>query len=76
MELLIVIVGVVIVWKFSSVLNTLSLAARTKSEVMCEEVMMDAVSDRTELIEDFKNKQNEKPILNHSEVLTFLKMKK
>jgi len=76
MELLILIIGVVLVWKFSSVLNALSMAGRTKAEVMCEEVLMDAAEERTQLVTDFKIKIEGKEISSHQEVLTMLKMKK
>ena len=76
MELLWVIVGVVVMWKFSSVLTALSTAGRVKAEVMCEEVMVEAVIERTEIVETFKTEMENKEINNHKEILKMLKMDK
>tara|TARA_R110000851_G_scaffold262361_1_gene414880 strand:+ start:1351 stop:1581 length:231 start_codon:yes stop_codon:yes gene_type:complete len=75
-ELLIVIIGVVLVWKFASVLNTLSLAANTKAEVMCEEVLIEAVTERAELVKQFSVDVKSEEIFNHSEILKLMKIKK
>ena len=76
MELLWVIIGVVIIWKFSSVMNALSMAGRVKAEVMCEEVLMEASLERTELIKEFTEELGDKEIKSHAQVLALLKMKK
>lgn len=76
MELLIVIIGVVLVWKFAGVLNTLSLAARTKAEVMCEEVLIEATTERAELIKEFSKDTKADEIYNHQEILKLMKIKK
>ena len=76
MELLIVIVGVVLVWKFSSVLNALSMAGRVKAEVMCEEVLIEASEERADLYASFSENMKDKEIKSHQEILTLLKMKK
>ena len=76
MDLLVVIVGVVIVWKFAGVLNTLSLAARTKAEVMCEEVLMESTTERAELVKEFSKTTDAADIHNHQEILRLMKIKK
>lgn len=76
MELLSVIVGVVIVWKFASVLNTLALAARTKAEVMCEEILMESTSERAEMLVEFSKNTKAEQIINHKEILNLMKIKK
>lgn len=76
MELLIVIIGVVLVWKFASVLNTISLAAQTKAEVMCEEVLIEATTQRAELIKEFSKETKVEEIFNHQEILKLMKIKK
>ena len=76
MELLWVIIGVVIVWKFSSVLTALAKAGRVKAEVMCEEVMTDSVIERVENIESFTTELGDKKILSHDDILKMLKMNK
>ena len=76
MELLVVIVGVVLVWKFSSVLNALSMAGRVKAEVMCEEVLIEASEERADLYASFSENMKGKEIKSHQEILTMLKMKK
>jgi hypothetical protein len=76
MELLIVIVGVVLMWKFSSVLNALSKAGRVKAEVICEEVIAESVIDRTELLESFKAELGDRDITSHAEIMKLFKMEK
>ena len=76
MELLIVIVGIVLLWKFSSALNAMSKAGRVKAEVMCEEVIADAVIERAELVESFKADLGEKEITSHVELMKMFKMNK
>ena len=76
MELLIVIVGIVLVWKFASVLNALSMAGRVKAEVMCEEVMTESVIERVEIVENFTAELGDKNIKSHQEILKMLKMDK
>lgn len=76
MELLSLVVGIVLVWKFSSVLNALSKAGRVKAEVMCEEVMTEAVLERIEMLEVFENEIKDREIKSHSEILKRLKMDK
>lgn len=76
MELLSLIIGIVLVWKFSSVLNALSKAGRVKAEVMCEEVMTEAVLERTEIVESFNSELGDKKIVSHEEILKMLKMNK
>ena len=76
MDLLILIVGILLVWKFASTVAAVALAGRVKAEVMCEEVMMDAATERTQLVENFVANNKDKTIHNHEEILKMLKMKK
>jgi len=76
MDLLWVIVGIVILWKFSSVLTALAKAGRVKAEVMCEEVMTEAVIERVETIESFTSELKDREIKSHQEILKMLKMDK
>jgi len=75
MDLLILVVGIVLVWKFSSVLTALATAGRTKSEVMCESVIMDATEERSLMFESFEEKIGDKKIYSHEEILSKLKVK-
>ena len=75
MELLIVIVGIVLIWKFSSVLNAWSKGAQTTAEVFSEEVIMNAVEKRTEQVASFSSKMEGKEIKSHDEIMSMLKMK-
>lgn len=74
--LLIVVVGVVLVWKFSSSLNGLAKSAEIKTQVMSEEVMSEAVVERTKIAEKFKEKTADKEILSHEDMLDLFKVKK
>ena len=76
MELLILVVGIVLVWKFSAVLNAIAKAGRVKAEVMCEEVMVEAVLERTEIIKTFNSEIGDDEIKSHNQVLKLLKMDK
>ncbi len=75
MELLILVVGIVLVWKFSSVLNAWAKGAQTTAEVFSEEVIMNAVEKRTDQVEIFKEKMGDKEIKSHEEIMSMLKMK-
>lgn len=74
MELLIVIVGIVLIWKFSSVLNAWAKGAQTTAEVFSEEVIMNAVEKRTDQVIAFTTKMEGKEIKSHDEIMALLKM--
>lgn len=69
MELLIVVVGIVLVWKFSSTLNGLATSARAKTEVMAESVIAESVQERTANFEDHLKKMEGKKTYSHSEIM-------
>ena len=76
MELLMLVVGIVGLWKFSSVMNALAKAGRVKAEVMCEEVMAEAVVERLEILDTFKTEVGDKEVVSHTEMLKLFKMDK
>lgn len=76
MELLWVIIGIGLVWKFSSVMTALAMAGRVKAEVMCEEVIIEATVERSELVGEFIEATKEKTIYSHDDVLKMMKIKK
>ncbi len=76
MDLLLLVIGIVLVWKFSSVMTAVAMAGRVKAEVMCEEVIIEASVERTEMVEEFVEATKDKTIHSHDDVLKMLKMKK
>jgi len=76
MELLWVIIGIGLVWKFSSVMTAVAMAGRVKAEVMCEEVIIEASVERTEMVTEFIESTKDKEIYSHDQVLKMMKMKK
>ena len=75
MELLILVVGIVLVWKFIGTLNSLSKGAQATAEVFSEEVLMGAAEKRGNNLAEFKEKMEGKQIANHDDVLTMLGLK-
>lgn len=69
MELLMMIVGIVLLWKFSSVLNTLAVMLRSTTEVQAEKVIGNAVIDRSDNFDEFKKRINGKELHSHSEIM-------
>lgn len=69
MELLMLVVGIVLLWKFSSVLNTLAVMLRSTTQVQAEKIIGDAVIDRSENFEAFKHRTEGKNLYSHGEIM-------
>jgi hypothetical protein len=52
-ELLVLIIGIVIVWKFSASLNSAATASEEASKKWSEEIIKDVVIERQELLMEF-----------------------
>lgn len=76
MELLLVIVGVVLLWKFASALNGLAKSAEVKAQVMSEEVISEAVVERTKIAKKFVEKTKEDKVLSHEDMMDLFGVKK
>lgn len=57
-------------------MTAVAMAGRVKAEVMCEEVIMEAAVERTELVGEFIEVTKDKEIYSHDQVLKMVKMKK
>ncbi len=74
MELLILIIGVVVIWKFSSSINVSATASKAHVETWAEKIIADAVIERQstyeQFLEDTKNADGtQKKIVSHETLL-------
>lgn len=69
MELLMLVVGIVLLWKFSSSLNGMATSARAKTEVVAERVVSEAVQERSANFEEHLRKMEGKKTYSHSEIM-------
>ena len=76
MELLVVIAGIVLLWKFGSMLSQLAHAGEAKSELFYEEVMMDIAEQRAENVKEFTKIMENQEVKSHKEIMALLKVKK
>lgn len=76
MELFMLISGVVLLWKFSSSINSVATSARVKTEVMAEEVIAECVQQRTENFEQWKADMEGKEVKTHDEIMKMFKVNK
>lgn len=74
MELLIVIAGVILLWKFSSSLNAVASSAKVKAEVMAEDVIAQSVVERTDNFERYQKAIEGKEIRSHEEIMNMFKV--
>ena len=77
-ELLILISGIVALWKFHSTINASTVAAKAHTEVWAEDVIANAQIRRSEQVEKFKasltNEDGSKrQLYSHDEVMQLLK---
>lgn len=74
MELLMLVVGIVLLWKFSSVLNTLAVMLRSSTQVQAEKVIGEAVIERSDSFEKFKERTEGKQLYSHQEIMSAYKV--
>lgn len=74
MELLMLVVGIVLLWKFSSSLNGVATSARAKTEVVAEKVIGDCVEERTKNFEEHLSRMENKKVYSHSEIMAHFRV--
>jgi hypothetical protein len=82
-ELLVLIIGLVIVWKFSSSLNAAATASEEASKKWSEGIIKDVVIERQELMMEFnddlaklKEKGHDGKIVTHEDLMSKFGIKK
>ena len=82
-ELLVLIIGIVIVWKFSASLNAAATASEEASKKWAEDVIKDVVIERQELVMEFnddlvklKEKGHDGKIVTHEDLMSKFGIKK
>lgn len=82
-ELLILIFGIVVIWKFGSSLNSAATAAEEASKGWSEEVIKDTVISRQELVLEFQDdlkklaeKGHDGNIVTHKDLMNKFGIKK
>lgn len=68
-ELLLLIVGIVIVIKFSGTTSAMAKGAETKSQVWAEKIISDAVIDRQDNYDAFKDRLGDRKVISHKNFL-------
>jgi len=76
MELLMLVVGIVLLYKFSSILNALAIGLRVKSEVTAEKIIGESVEERTQNFEDFKKRMENRETYTNQEIFDYFKVDK
>ena len=73
-ELLILITGIVLLWKFGRSVSAIATGARVKSEVYSEEIIQDSILERVENWESFKEELGDREVVSHEEIMRSLKV--
>lgn len=78
MELLILIVGILIVYKFASAIGALSTGIRTKAEVFSEKIIAESQLERSDNVTQFLKKKEAQnmEIYSPEEVMAIFKVEK
>lgn len=74
MELLMLVVGIVLLWKFSSSLNGIATGARAKTEVVAEKVIGECVEERAKNFEEHLSRMEGKKTYSHSEIMAHFRV--
>lgn len=75
LELLLLIGGLVALWKFSGAISAFATGTRSQAEAYSEGIIQDSVIDRVDQMEEFEERLAQRNIISHEEVLTRLKVK-
>lgn len=74
MELVMAIAGIILIVKFSTVLNAIASMFKAKSEVVAEQVVAECVEQRTDNFENFQKRMEGKSIYTHEEIFKAFKV--
>jgi hypothetical protein len=69
MELVIVIAGIILVWKFSSAVDAMAIMTRAKAEVTAEKVIGETVIERTDNFMEHQKLMEGKEAYTHEEIM-------
>lgn len=75
MELLILIVGIVALWKFSSSINLGAESIKAKSEVVAERVIAECALERQETYKQFVADKGDEELISHERLMTIMRGK-
>lgn len=75
MELLLLIVGIVVLWKFSSSINLGAEQVKAKAEVLSEKVIADCTLERQETYKSFLERKGDQELISHESLMTLMKGK-
>jgi hypothetical protein len=75
MELLLLIVGIVALWKFSSSINLGAEQIKAKAEVMSEKVIADCSLERQETYKDFLERKGDTELISHDRLMQIMRGK-
>lgn len=75
LELLVLIAGVVLLYKFNASTRAIATGAETKTEVWAEEIVMEATLERADNYEQWKKQKEGKEIVTHEAFMAEMKGK-
>lgn len=75
MELLMLIVGIVALWKFSSSINLGAESIKAKSEVLSEKVIAECALERQETYEQFMEDKGDTELISHEHLMQIMRGK-
>lgn len=73
-ELLLLVGGIVALWKFSGAISAFATGTRVKAEVYAEDVVQDSIIDRVDQMEEFNSRLNGREIKSHDQIMSELKV--
>jgi hypothetical protein len=74
MELVFVVAGIALIWFFAPTLKAFTTGAEVKAQVMAEQVIADAVEERSVTFEEHKKAMEGKEIYSHKEIMDYFKV--
>ena len=75
MELLLLIVGIVALWKFSSSINLGAEQVKAKAEVLAEKVIADCAIERQQTYQEFLERKGDQELISHKTLITLMQGK-
>ena len=75
MEVLLLIVGIVALWKFSSSINLGAEQVKAKAEVLSEKIIADCALERQETYQNFLARKGDRELISHETLMSIMKGK-
>lgn len=74
MELVIIVAGIILVWKFSSAVDAFAIMTKAKAEVTAEKVISGTVIERTDNFNEHQKKMEGRETYTHEDIMSAFKV--